>query len=176
MSIGIAPGNPRRIYAWVTAKPSGLYRSDDSGESWTRINTENRVWGRGDDFANVRVDPANPDIVYAANTSTYRSTDGGRTYAFRVRSGIRYSNGAPVRPEDFRRAIRRVLRLRLQYPYWKTLYTGIVGAGRCARPRPGRGRRRRRDDRAARRDPHGAGDDRVETPASRDTGAAVREG
>ena len=27
---------------------------------------------------NVRVDPKNPDIVYAANTSTYRSTDGGQ--------------------------------------------------------------------------------------------------
>ena len=44
------------------------------------MNTEPRVWGRGDDFANVRVDPANPDIVYAANTSTYRSKDGGRTF------------------------------------------------------------------------------------------------
>jgi len=44
------------------------------------MNTENRVWGRGDDFANVRVDPTNPDILYAANTSTYRSDDGGRTF------------------------------------------------------------------------------------------------
>ncbi len=44
------------------------------------MNTENRVWGRGDDFANVRVDPTNPDIVFAANTSTYRSIDGGRSF------------------------------------------------------------------------------------------------
>jgi photosystem II stability/assembly factor-like uncharacterized protein len=80
IGIGIAPGDPRRIYAWVTARPSALYRSDDAGESWTRMNAENRVWGRGDDFANVRVDPSNPDVVYAANTSTYRSTDGGRTF------------------------------------------------------------------------------------------------
>jgi photosystem II stability/assembly factor-like uncharacterized protein len=80
IGIGIAPANPRRIYAWITAKASGLYRSDDAGESWTPTNTENRIWGRGDDFANVRVDPNNPDIVYAANTSTYRSTDGGRTF------------------------------------------------------------------------------------------------
>ena len=80
IGIGIAPDNPHRIYAWVTAKTSGLYRSDDAGASWTQMNTENRVWGRGDDFANVRVDPANADIVYAANTSTYKSTDGGRTF------------------------------------------------------------------------------------------------
>ena len=80
IGIGIAPSDPKRIYAWVTARTSGLYRSDDEGASWTQVNTERRVWGRGDDFANVRVDPANPDIVYAANTSTYRSKDGGRTF------------------------------------------------------------------------------------------------
>ena len=81
IGIGIAPGNARRVYAWVTSRSSGLYRSDDAGASWTLMNSEPRVWGRGDDFANVRVDPTNPDIVYAANTSTYRSTDGGRTFA-----------------------------------------------------------------------------------------------
>jgi photosystem II stability/assembly factor-like uncharacterized protein len=81
IGIDIAPSDPRRIYAWVTARVSALYRSDDAGASWRQMNTESRVWGRGDDFANVRVDPANPDVVYAANTSTYRSTDGGRTFA-----------------------------------------------------------------------------------------------
>jgi len=80
IGIGVAPSNPRRIYAWVTSHRSALYRSDDGGASWTMANSDARVWGRGDDFANVRVDPSNPDIVYAANTSTYRSTDGGRTF------------------------------------------------------------------------------------------------
>ena len=36
-------------------------------------------------------------------------TDGGRTYTFQLRPGIRYSNGALVRPADFRRAIERAL-------------------------------------------------------------------
>ena len=36
-------------------------------------------------------------------------TDGGRTYTFRLRRGIRYSTGAPVRTADFRRAIERSL-------------------------------------------------------------------
>ena len=60
IGIGIAPTDPKRIYAWVTARTSGLYRSDDAGESWTRVNAEARVWGRGDDFAEVRVDPEEP--------------------------------------------------------------------------------------------------------------------
>jgi len=82
IGIGIAPSDPRRIYAWVTAsrEVAGIYRSDDAGGSWTRVNDEARVWGRGDDFANLRVDPKNADVVYAANTSTYKSTDGGRSF------------------------------------------------------------------------------------------------
>jgi len=61
-------------------KLGGLYRSDDAGESWTRVNNEERIWGRGDDFAGVTVDPADPNTVYVANTSTYRSSDGGRSF------------------------------------------------------------------------------------------------
>src|SRR5262249_45864391 len=40
-------------------------------------------------------------------------TDMGRTYTFRLRRGIRYSNGALVRPEDFRRELERVFKLNL---------------------------------------------------------------
>lgn len=81
IGFGIAPSNPRRLYATVDARTHpGVYRSDDAGESWTLMNTEERVWGRPSDFAEVKVDPRNPDVVYVANTSTYRSTDGAKTF------------------------------------------------------------------------------------------------
>ena len=38
------------------------------------------MWGRGGDFAEVKVDPKNPDLVYVANVAAYRSTDGGRSF------------------------------------------------------------------------------------------------
>ena len=82
IGIGIAPSDPNRIYAQVQANRQfvGTYRSDDAGETWRRVNSENRVSGRPDDFAEVKVDPKNKDIVYCANTSTYRSTDGGHAF------------------------------------------------------------------------------------------------
>jgi len=81
IGLRIAPNDSSRIYALVDSpKLGGLYRSDDAGESWQRINTDDRLWGRGDDFACVRVDPKNKDTVYVANISTYRSTDGGRSF------------------------------------------------------------------------------------------------
>jgi peptide/nickel transport system substrate-binding protein len=60
-------------------------------------------------------------------------TDGGRTYTFHLRPGIRYSTGAVVRPADFRRAIERALLHPLGPGFY---FAEIVGAQRClARPK-----------------------------------------
>jgi len=81
IGFAVAPSDPDRMYAWVDArKNGGLYRSDDAGESWQLVNSDDRVVGRGSDFACVRVDPRNKDVIYVANTSTYRSTDAGKNF------------------------------------------------------------------------------------------------
>jgi YVTN family beta-propeller protein len=70
-----------------------------------------------------------PDLAVSLPTPT----DGGRSYTFTVRPGIHYSNGALVRPADFRRAIERSLVLNtVQGPY----FADVVGARAClASPR-----------------------------------------
>jgi len=81
IGLGVATSDGQRIYALVDArKTAGLYRSDDAGESWTLTNSDDRLWGRGDDFACVRVDPKDKDTLYIANISTYRSTDAGHSF------------------------------------------------------------------------------------------------
>jgi photosystem II stability/assembly factor-like uncharacterized protein len=81
IGFAVAPSDPNRLYAVVDAPRSGgIYRSDDGGESWQHASSERRVWGRGSDFAEVRVDPKNKDRIYVANTSTYRSDDGGHSF------------------------------------------------------------------------------------------------
>jgi ABC-type transport system substrate-binding protein/DNA-binding SARP family transcriptional activator len=69
-----------------------------------------------------------PDLATMLPTPT----DGGRTYTFQLRSGVRYSTGALVRPEDIRHEIERVLTMS-QNTYPQLFYTGIVGAARCIR-------------------------------------------
>jgi photosystem II stability/assembly factor-like uncharacterized protein len=77
----IAPSNPNRLYATVDAgNNGGMYRSDDGGENWKSISNDGRYWGRGSDFAEVKVDPKNEDIVYTANVVVWRSKDGGNTW------------------------------------------------------------------------------------------------
>ncbi len=85
----IAPSNSNRLYATVDAgEKGGIYRSDDAGETWKNMSSDNRYWGRGSDFAEIKADPLNADIVYTANVVAWKSTDGATTWkAFRGAPG-----------------------------------------------------------------------------------------
>jgi len=89
IGFGVAPSDPTRLYATVDAdEKGGIYRSDDAGESWILMDADPRLWGRGSDFAEVKVDPTNKDIVYSANVVTWKSIDGGTSWkAFRGAPG-----------------------------------------------------------------------------------------
>jgi YVTN family beta-propeller protein len=69
-----------------------------------------------------------PDLA----VSLPAATDGGRTYVFQLRSGIRYSTGALVRPADIRRGLERTLRAGSAGA--ASFYAGIAGAPACIRP------------------------------------------
>ena len=66
-----------------------------------------------------------PDLAVSLPTPT----DGGRTYTFRLRPNIRYSNGRPLKASDVRSTLERDFKVGIQVPY----YDGIVGAARCAK-------------------------------------------
>jgi photosystem II stability/assembly factor-like uncharacterized protein len=56
---------------------SGLFRSTDGGQTWTRMNSENN---RPFYYSQLRVDPKDPERVYWLSTSFRFSNDGGKTY------------------------------------------------------------------------------------------------
>jgi photosystem II stability/assembly factor-like uncharacterized protein len=89
IGLAIAPSDPSRLYATVAMRGGGfLYRSDDAGAGWRRITEDPRVAGRPDDFAEVKVHPANPDIVYTGSVVAWKSVDGGQSFtAFRGAPG-----------------------------------------------------------------------------------------
>ena len=81
IGVAIALSNSKRMYATVDARENGgVYKSDDAGESWKLITTENRLWGRGSDFAEIKVHPKNENIVFVGNIASYKSEDGGKTW------------------------------------------------------------------------------------------------
>ena len=91
INVAIAPSQPSRLYTSVATTEHGeygsgaglgVYRSDDSGETWHVAATDPRPAMRigGGDLPVIRVDPKNPDVVYSVSIVTLRSTDGGKTW------------------------------------------------------------------------------------------------
>lgn len=78
VGLSIAPATAgTRIFALME---QGLFRSDDAGNTWNKITNDPRILG-SNYFGRVFSDPKNPNVVYVMQTSTYRSDDGGRTFA-----------------------------------------------------------------------------------------------
>ena len=78
IALAVAPGTKgQRVYDYVA---QGMFRSDDGGEHWTRSSDDPRLIGGGQ-FHDVIVDPRDANILFATQTSLYRSTDAGKTWA-----------------------------------------------------------------------------------------------
>ncbi|PYK41142.1 MAG: glycosyl hydrolase [Verrucomicrobia bacterium] len=80
IGIAVSGADSNRVYAIIEAKEGGLYRSDDVGQHWTRVNDDGRFRQRAWYFSKVYTDPKSADTVYLLNTGLFRSVDGGKTF------------------------------------------------------------------------------------------------
>src|SRR5678815_1420910 len=80
IGVTVSPANPDRLWAIIEAEDGGVFRSDNGGRTWTKVNEERRLRQRAWYYSRIYADPKNPDTVYVLNTGFYKSNDGGRTY------------------------------------------------------------------------------------------------
>jgi photosystem II stability/assembly factor-like uncharacterized protein len=79
--INVAPTpDPKIVYAMIEAKKGGLFRSNDSGQTWALVSDKNSIKQRAWYFNTVFADPKDANALYVLNTSLYHSTDGGKTF------------------------------------------------------------------------------------------------
>ncbi len=89
IGLAIAPKNPNILYAVIQVARSslgttvsaqgGVFRSDNAGTSWTRVND---ISALPDYFYNeIYVDPGNSERVYINSVQLSVSNDGGKTFA-----------------------------------------------------------------------------------------------
>ena len=80
IALAVAPGKPQVVYATIEAAQSALFRSDDGGANWAKLDASQfQVW-RPFYFANLIVDPKDENKVFKAGGSLMLSTDGGRSF------------------------------------------------------------------------------------------------
>ena len=78
--ISVSRANPDRLWAMIEAVEGGVYRSDDAGESWQRVNDDPGIRDRGWYYTHIFADPVDENTVYVLAASMVRSTDGGETF------------------------------------------------------------------------------------------------
>jgi photosystem II stability/assembly factor-like uncharacterized protein len=79
IGVAVSGADPNRVYALVENENGGLFRSDDAGATWTLANAGRNIRQRAFYYTHITADPKNKDVIYALNTSAFRSTDGGKT-------------------------------------------------------------------------------------------------
>jgi photosystem II stability/assembly factor-like uncharacterized protein len=80
VGITISPANPERLWAIVEAEDGGVFRSDNGGRTWVKMNEQRNLRQRAWYYTRIYADPKGVDTVYVLNTGFYKSNDGGRTY------------------------------------------------------------------------------------------------
>ncbi|MGB5238678.1 MAG: hypothetical protein WBN59_13685, partial [Flavobacteriaceae bacterium] len=108
IGLAIAANKPNIVYALIESKKNALYRSEDGGQKWTKVNDQSSIGNRPFYYSDLYVDPENENRIYSVFTYVNVSEDGGRTFeqlmpAYRVTNGVHPDHHAWwIHPENGR--------------------------------------------------------------------------
>ncbi|WP_346882002.1 hypothetical protein [uncultured Algibacter sp.] len=93
IGVAIAANKPNIIYALVEAKKNALYKSEDGGFKWKKINDKDDIGNRPFYYSEIYVDPKNENRVFSIFTYVNVSEDGGKNFkqlmpAYGVDNGV----------------------------------------------------------------------------------------
>ena len=88
IGVTVSPLNSNRVWALVEAEEGGVFRSDNAGETWTRVSDDRNLRQRAWYYTRIYAAPKNLDEVFVVNVGLMRSADGGKTW-----QGIRTPHG-----------------------------------------------------------------------------------
>ncbi len=80
IGVTVSPADPNRVWAIVEANEGGVFRSDDAGKTWKKVNDERKLRQRAFYYSRIYADPIDKNTVYGLNVDFWKSTDGGETF------------------------------------------------------------------------------------------------
>ena len=78
--VSVSAANPKRVYVIAEAEKGGLFRSDDGGKNFKRVNSNRVLIARSWYYIHVFADPQDENTVYVLNAPFMKSTDGGKSF------------------------------------------------------------------------------------------------
>lgn len=80
IGLAMATNKPNVVYALVESKKNALYRSDDGGHKWRKINDNGDIGDRPFYYGDIYVDPSNEQRIYTLYSRVGMSEDGGKSF------------------------------------------------------------------------------------------------
>ncbi|MBL7775431.1 MAG: glycosyl hydrolase, partial [Saprospiraceae bacterium] len=81
IGVAVSPANPQRVWAIVEAENGGVFRSDDGGKKWSKLNDDRSLRQRAWYYTRIYADTRDEDKVYVVNVAYHVSKDGGKTFS-----------------------------------------------------------------------------------------------
>ena len=81
MGVTVSPVDSNRVWTIVEAKDGGVFRSDDAGKTFRKINDDRNLRQRAWYYTRIYAGPTNVDEVYVVNVSFWHSKDGGKNFS-----------------------------------------------------------------------------------------------
>jgi len=99
IGVSASGGKAGRVWALVEAEDGGLFRSDDYGKTFRKVNGDRNFRQRAWYYTHVYADPKDADVVYILNVGMWRSRDGGKSFDF-VRTPHGDNHDLWIQPAD----------------------------------------------------------------------------
>ncbi|MBK5278838.1 MAG: glycosyl hydrolase, partial [Bacteroidia bacterium] len=81
VGVSVSPVNSNRVFAIIENDNGGVYRSDDAGKNWKKMNEDRNLRQRAWYYSRIYADTKDEDMVYVMNVSYHKSKDGGKTFS-----------------------------------------------------------------------------------------------
>ena len=81
IAVAVAPSKPNVVYAFIESAKSALFRSDDAGATWQKLDASQFMVWRPFYFGNLIVDPKNENKVFKVDGPLLVSVNGGRSFS-----------------------------------------------------------------------------------------------
>ncbi len=80
IGVTVSPVDSNRVWALVESEDGGMFRSDNAGKTWTKINEDRNLRQRAWYYTRIYAGPKSIDEVYVVNVAFWRSGDGGKSF------------------------------------------------------------------------------------------------